>query len=284
MQLTNEKLYELCKKYGAAAKLWRQKFIGLLPEVNRRRLYEEKGFSSIFEFAAKLCGLSSEQVRLALNLERRFEDKPILKRMLENGEASINKLTRIVSIATPENEEELAEKIKVLPISALNTFVRDERNGSEKPLFETKGLYVHDQKTLNFELAEDITAELNELHSKGINVNEVLRKMLKQRREKIAKTKDEIAETAQPTASRYIPVKIKKILQKEYGDKCSISTCQKPSKTIHHSQRFSLSQNHNPKFLAPLCHDHHVIAHSIDIQYHKARGIAVDAWRGGSFH
>lgn len=41
--------------------------------------------------------------------------------MLENGEASINKLTRIVSIATPDNEEELAEKIKVLPKSALYT-------------------------------------------------------------------------------------------------------------------------------------------------------------------
>ncbi|MBI4994924.1 hypothetical protein HZC21_04765, partial [Candidatus Peregrinibacteria bacterium] len=100
MKLTDEKLYELCKKYGMAARLWRQKFIGLLPEVNRRRLYERKGFSSIFEFAAKLCGLSKEQVYLTLNLEKRFEDKPVLKRMLENGEASINKLTRIVSIAT----------------------------------------------------------------------------------------------------------------------------------------------------------------------------------------
>ena len=38
--------------------------------------------------------------------------------MLENGEVSINKLARVVSIATPENEEELAEKVKVLPTSA----------------------------------------------------------------------------------------------------------------------------------------------------------------------
>ena len=79
MKLTDKKLYELCEKYGASARLWRQKFIGLLPEVNRRRLYEKKGFSSIFEFAAKLCGLSAEQVRLTLNLEKRFENKPVLR-------------------------------------------------------------------------------------------------------------------------------------------------------------------------------------------------------------
>ena len=38
-----EKLYQLCKTFGARTLLWRQKFIGLLPEVNRRKLYEKKG-------------------------------------------------------------------------------------------------------------------------------------------------------------------------------------------------------------------------------------------------
>ena len=228
--------------------------------MNRRRLYEAKGFQSIFEFAAKLGGLSADQVRLALNLEKRFEDKPILKRMLENGETSINKLTRIASIATPENEEALAEKIKVLPKSALDTWVRD-----------AKSLPGQTAEALKFEMANDIRAELNEMHSKGIDVNEFLREMLKRRRAEITDAKKAIAETNLPTTSRYIPIKIKKILKREYGDKCSIATCRKSAKVIHHTQRFSLSQNHNPQFLAPLCSDHHVIAHSIDIKYHESR-------------
>ena len=279
MKLTNEKLYELCKRYGARARFWRQKFIGLLPEVNRRRLYEKKGFSSIFEFAAKLCGLSIEQVRLALNLEKRFENQPVLKRMLENGETSINKLTRIASIATPENEEELAAKIKVLPKKALETLVRDEKylqkeaefkngNGLSEPLFGDKAL---PGQTLHFEIADDVKKELNELYSKGIDVNGLLRKMLERRRAEIAEEKEEIAETIQPTTSHYIQVRIRKVLKEEYGEKCSIATCNKPAKVIHHTQKFSLSHNHDPRFLAPLCEEHHAIAHSIDLKYHRAR-------------
>lgn len=288
MQITNEKLYALCKKYGSAAKLWRQKFIGLLPEVNKRRLYEKKGFSSIFEFAAKLCGLSAEQVRLALNLEKRLEDKPTLKRMLESGEASIHKLTRVVSIATPDNEEELAEKVKILPKSALDTFVRDVKYGaiqgghnaentekaigSQKPFFGDKRL---PGQTLAFALAEDVQEELNDLHSRGIDVNEFLRKALKERRAQIEKTKEEIAGTIEPTKSRYIPIQIKRILQEEHGEKCAIATCKKLAQTIHHTQRFSLSQNHDPRFLAPLCREHHIIAHSIDRNYHRMRATSL---------
>lgn len=287
MQITNEKLYELCKKYGTQAKLWRQKFIGLLPEVNRRRLYEQKGFSSIFEFSAKLCGLSEEQVRLALNLEKRFRDKPILKKMLESGEASINKLSRIVSIATPENQQELAQKVKILPKNALDTFVRDVKgvmagdvemeDGSQKPLFDGKDL---PGQTLQFQLSDDVTNELNKLSAKGIDVNELLRQALKRRRVEIEKTKEEIAEAVRKKtaengpSSRYIPVKIRKILQQEFGEKCSIDACRKLTVTIHHTQRFSLSQNHDPHFLAPLCRDHHVIAHSIDAKYQHAREFA----------
>ena len=268
-------LYSKCQYYGTAARVWRQKFIGLLPEVNRRQLYERKGFDTIFEFAFKLCGLSKEQVHLALNLRQRVEDKPALKKMLENGEVSMNKLARVVSIATPENEEELAEKIKILPARALETLVRDEKhlrkeaefkneNGLGKPLFEDKSLHV---QTLNFEIADDIKEQLNELNSKGIDVNGLLREMLKKRRTEIAEEKDEIAETIQSTTSGYIKVLIRKILHKEHGKKCSIPTCKKPATIIHHTQRFGLSRNHDPHFLAPLCKEHHIIAHSIDLKY-----------------
>lgn len=283
--LTNGQLLNLCQKYGAQARLWRLKFIGLLPEVNKRRLFEEKGCSSIFEFAAKFCGLSADQTRLALNLEKRIEDKPVLKQMFTNGEASMYKLNRVASIATAENEEELAAKIKLLPKSALETFVRDEKrnagsrntnelenmNGLQKPLIEGELVPGHE---LRFKIADDVKQELNELCEKGMDVNDLLRKMLQKRREEIAQEKEELSAQAQSTESRYIPVQVREVLKKEFGDKCSIRGCSKPSAQIHHTQRFSMGHLHDPKFLAPLCKDHHSIAHSIDQKYFLAKETA----------
>lgn len=271
MTITDEKLYELCKKYGEQARLWRQKFAGLLPEVLRRRLYEKKGFTSIFEFAKKLCGMNEEQVRLVLNIKKRLEDKPTLKNLFVTGAVSINKLARVVSVATTENEKFWAEKVTVLPQKAIETLVKDEKsatcqNGLQELKINIKSLRAQTFEKLN--LSNKLIEKLYELQQKGIDINALLLKLLKQREETIAQQKEEIATETQTTQSRYIPVKIKQLLREEYGTKCSMPHCTKPAQTIHHTQRFSLSQNHNPNYLAPLCREHHTIAHTIDLKFY----------------
>ncbi|MFA4814597.1 MAG: hypothetical protein WC924_01645 [Candidatus Gracilibacteria bacterium] len=204
VKISDEKLLRLCEKFGKRALLWRRKFTGLLPEVNRRRLYERRGCGSIFEFAAKLAGLSEEQVRLVLRLERKFEDKPSLYEILVEGKVSLSKLARVASLANVQNEMELAEKVKLLPQKALETLVRDERilecdsrgrnghalqcvpNGFSQPLFEVKSVRAH---VFNFEVSEEVTEELNRLHEQGQDVNRLLLDLLKQRNENIRQKK-----------------------------------------------------------------------------------------------
>jgi len=275
MKITDEKLLQLCERYGRQALLWRRKFIGLLPEVNRRRLYEKKGCQSIFEFAAKLAGLSEEQVRVVLRLERRFEDKPTLKTLLVEGKASVNKLARVVSIATPENEEELADKVRLLPRGALETLVRDEhvfekQKGLNKPLFDPKSLHVQ-----TFKLSGEVVEELNQLSEQGQDVNAILLELLKERKEKIQQKKEELSAQMEPTLSRRIPMKTRRVLEEEFGQKCSISSCKKPAEEIHHTQRFSIAHTHDPRYLAPLCKEHHQLAHLADQSYREHRKVAV---------
>ncbi len=155
-ELTDEQLYECCRRFGSNALIWRRKFIGLLPEANRRRLYQKKRFSSIFEFAFMLGGVSSTQVSLAVSLDRCFEDKPVLRRYLIRGVVSINKLARIVSVVTKENQEFWAKQVTLLSHRALETLVRDHRIANKQqeenkigPLFaytmgaETNKIDVH---------------------------------------------------------------------------------------------------------------------------------------------
>lgn len=280
--LSDERLLELCHKLGALALDARRRFLGLLPEVNRRRLYEKKGFGSIFEFAFRLAGVSEEQVRLALNLNRRFTDKPALQSLLINGEVSMNKLARVVSIATTENQIALAEQVKILPKTAIDTLVKDEKN-------EHKSLYVQtlfkaedsnnrqeiDAKSdILLSLNADIIKELHELQQKGIDINKLIREALDRRKTEIAKQKEELAAEIQNKPypiSRYIPVRIKKIIRIEHGKKCSVQTCSKPAQVIHHTARFGLTSSHDPHFLAPLCKEHHIIAHTLDSGFHIKR-------------
>ena len=271
-ELSDTQLVALCERYGAQARFWRQKFAGVLPEVFRRKLFLKRRCGSIFEFAKKLAGMSEEQVRLVLNLEKKFEDTPILKALLVNGEVSANKLVRVASIATPENQEVLAEQVKILPKTAIDTLVRDEKYCREKISLENQSLPVHSNLQQNLQnatiqLLPEVTAKLLELQQKGIDVNMLLLELLAKRELEIALEKEKISNDIQPTTSRYFAAKIKKLLVREYGTKCAVPTCKKEAEVIHHTNRYSMSKNNDPYYLAPLCKDHHVIAHSIDRKF-----------------
>lgn len=266
--MTDKQLYRLCKKYGTRALKARWKFAGLLPEVYKRRLYERRGFHSIYEFAARIGGLSRDHADNVLRLERRFEDKPVLKEALISGEVSVNKLARVVSIATPENQEDLVEKANNMSSRALEVFVKDfkEENGLDKAKNKQKNLHVQ-----TLQLDEDVEVELRKLQQKGININELLREFLNKRKLELAQEKEELASETTPTKSRYINVKVRKYLRKEHGTKCSIRNCNRPAEHIHHTQRFALARTHDPRYLAPLCRGHHEIAHTIDRKYQTKR-------------
>ncbi|MEK9166713.1 MAG: hypothetical protein AAB836_00235 [Patescibacteria group bacterium] len=252
--MNDKELLEMALTYGRNALLWRQKFIGLLPEIYKRRLFEQKGCSSIFEFAAKFCGLSNDQVRLTLKLEERFTEMPRLHEQLVTGEVSINKLARIASIATKENEVELSEIVQNMSQKAVETLVRDEK--------------FTGMRAQTLSLNDEVRSRLVELQEKGIDVNELISAALNKREEEIAEEKAQPVETAK---SRPVPAKTERLLTKEHGTKCSIPTCYKPSEVIHHTQTFALSHRHDPNYLAPLCKEHHEIAHAINLKVREKR-------------
>ncbi len=124
-KLTDPELYALCKKWGAEALEARRKFVGLLPEVNARRLYERRCYSSIYHFAAALSGVGRRLVDDVLRLEKLFAEMPTLHTALVNGEIGLSKLYRIVSVVNVANEAEICEKIRTLSKRAVDVLVKE---------------------------------------------------------------------------------------------------------------------------------------------------------------
>lgn len=268
--LSDKVLLEQCVKFGREALLWRNKFRALLPEVERRRLYVRKGYKSVYEFGERLAGLSMAQVAESLNVAGRLEDKPVLKSLLESGEVSVNKIIRVMSIATIENESELAEKVQLLSKNALEVFVRDVKLSQESASNSLPGqTFVRASHSL--ELDCDVEQELLRLQEKGIDINQLLREALGRREQGLVQTKDRLATQLPESSSRYIPAKVRNVIQQEYGNICASERCMKPSTDVHHTRRFGLNPSHNPNFMAPLCKEHHQIAHSLDVRYQELR-------------
>jgi hypothetical protein len=265
--LSDFELLKQCEEFGKAAILARQKFIGLLPEVNKRELYKKRGCKSIYEFAAKLAGLSVDQVKRVINLEKKLEDKPIMHEALVNGDVSANKLERVVSVATPENESKILETTKILPQRTLEVWARDLKNESTPNLLsEEKSVHVHE---LNFHLPDEVVDELNRLNEQGQDMGKILSEFLVWREQKIEQEKQEISKQveAEPARTRYIPARTRRVVLEEYGKKCSAPGCKKPSMEIHHTLPFAITRRHDPQFMAPLCREHHQIAHLTNLKY-----------------
>ncbi len=185
--LSDHDLLQRAEHFGKQARLWRQKFLGLLPEINKRELFRQKGFDSIFVFAFMLGGVSELQVRSVLRLEKKLVATPALHVLLIEGEVSHHKLDRIASIAKPNNENFLANQVQLLSQRSLDTLVKDEKH-------DTLGLCAQTSISQNLTLAEDVEHELIQMQQKGIDIDAELRAFLQHRKEEIATAKEEIIE------------------------------------------------------------------------------------------
>ncbi len=119
--------FELC---GQNAKKWMNKCVMMLPEVNRRRIWEKKGFSCIYEFAAKLAGMSRDKVNEGLRVMARTEGLSELRKVVEKkGIWAVRPVLRVVN---EENQGFWAEKAKTMSKGVLETYVRDTLSAEKR--------------------------------------------------------------------------------------------------------------------------------------------------------
>ncbi len=246
--------------YGRSAREQMRKCILLLPEIERERVWEKKGFGSIYEYAAKLAGMSRASVDEGLRVLNRIEDKPALMEVAEKF--GVGAVRPVATIATTETSEFWAEKAKEMSQHTLETYVREtrhqellraEENSSEKIDLEAK-------------VSPEIAEKLKKL--KGDEDWEKLFTDLIEAREKLLQQE---APQATQATSRHIPAEIERYVMNRSRGICEFPRCNKKYTILHHTQRFALEQNHDPQRIIALCISHERMVHLGLVEYEEQK-------------
>lgn len=271
MKKEHIELHQKFVKYGTNAKEWIRKCALLLPQIERERIWEQKGFESIYVYAAKLAGMGRDQVNDALRILEKTKDMPAIQKVIEAK--GLNIIKPLVTILTAENETFWAEKAQTMSKNTLEMYVREmkkqtdlnldnEIDKNQVGLFETKnegfGLprKEFDKRMIMMQLDPETADQLEKLKGEG-DWNDLMKEFLQLRAEKLEQEKPETVETE----SRHIPAKIRKHVLARSKGLCEFPNCTKPYEILHHTDRFSLKKAHDPHHIIALCKAHERIVH-----------------------
>jgi len=255
-QYNDLELYNQCKNLGKEIFKFRNLFILLIPEVYKRKLYKKYHFPSIHHFAAKLGGLSSNHVNKIINLDRKLQNKPHLKKLLYSGTVGWTKIYTIANIATPETDKFWCSKIITMNKSTLETLRKDLKQ--EKSIYTTPEF-----KKVHFSISQKNLKKLNSLKAKhkANTWNELFEIILNSQDNQPQKISTK--KVSKNTSSRYIPKHLRKNTAEKTDHLCSHPNCNKPISEFHHTTPFSLEKSH--KSIIGVCKEHHQIIHHSEI-------------------
>ena len=228
-----------------------------LLEIDRRRLFEERGFSSLGDYAMELCGIKPRKARYLVLVAKRLERLPAIRDAFDSGALSWTKAREITKVATPANEAEWLERARVLSNRELEKAVR-EQDGAGPGEFATMTMSMptevlemwHDA----YELSERMTgAELEKWQVLESALAEFLGTHLPNADENVVEeTHDEQAVAAATRSS---------VLERD-GWVCAFPGCtMRQTLDVHHITFRSRGGSDAPENLITLCRTHHSLVH-----------------------
>ncbi len=238
--MTDKELHQQFQEHGQNARKWLKTCALMLPKIAARKIWKKEGFGSIYEYAAKLAGMSRWQVNDALRIMKKVEDFPALQEVIEKK--GLGAVRPVVAIATPETDSFWAQKASSLSKHTLQTYVKE---------FKLQGKNGPGPTSQPVEFPEKLAKRLEQF-KKRADYTGLLSKFL-----------DSLEESPKPvhTYSRHIPTHIRRHVLQKTGNLCAFPGCTKPYKILHHTQRFGLEKVHDPNRLVPLCKAHERLAH-----------------------
>lgn len=252
-------IHEQFARYGRSAREWMRKCEMLLPHVEREHVWEKKGFTSIYHYAAVLAGMNRGKVDEALRVMKNIEDKPELIRVVE--QKGVQAVRPVAAVASVKTAAFWAEKSMEMSKHTLEGYVQEWKKAEVKRKIEGAGqegfLPGEDLEVeLKISLSQETTVELQQLKGSG-QWEDLIKEFLAMRREKLEQIKPQKVSGG----SRPVPAKIEKYVRWRARGMCEAPRCGKKGECLHHIIPFALRREHDPDNIRLLCGRHHEIAH-----------------------
>lgn len=253
----DRQIHQQFSQYGQNTREWMRKCVLLFPEIERREIWKKKRCGSIYEYAARLAGMSRAMVDEALWVLKKVEDKAELMKIVQ--EKGLRRVRPLVSIATKETESFWAEKARVMSRSTLETYVKNYRLElipGNKPLPE--------KRTIALELPLALAQRLEQAQKRADFIGEIeimLSKLEAKEKEEQRKVVSKANSKLMEAPSRHMPTQVKRHVLQRTDGLCAYPRCIKPATSLHHTQRWALEKVHDPQRLHGLCTPHERLAH-----------------------
>ncbi len=236
---------------GNAKKDLEHKLCALLPEIYKSGIWK-KYSNDIYEYARNYGGLSNTAIKLSLKLPEKLKATPKLIEKI--AEVGVYKVDLVSSLATPENEEMLAESVTMAKSAVKELAVTMRREKKVEMFGEVdEEIKISLDKEMQF-LFNKIKKELGENLSNKEALRKILHKITTQKVKSVSGQKPSIS------SKRLVPAAQKRESLNQTNGKCIYPNCTKPHDVIHHRERYAESKSHES--IVPLCKEHHEISHN----------------------
>ena len=102
-------------------------------DVQKRGLFRELGYSSIYQYANEALRFSKSRTRDFVHLAAKLEELPKVKKAMAAGDLGYTKAREVVKVAAPENEKEWVAEAKKSSRRELETKVARARQAAANP-------------------------------------------------------------------------------------------------------------------------------------------------------
>ena len=264
--------HENAKKISLKYHQTEAEILEIFQDLHLKKLYREKGCSSIFDYAVREMNLSESVTMNFTNVAKVALNIPALKNAIYEGKFGVSKARKICPVITPENHQEWIDKAATLTQRELEKEVASIY--PETLINETVKYISHDRIKLQISISERTLENLNkvrDIESKKLNrqisFEETLESLLDfylTKCDPVQKSTRALNKKRKP-----IPAQIKHDVITRDNNQCTFTKngtrCNNRRWIhFHHIKSVAEGGQNTPENLTLLCSEHHKILHEFD--------------------